>query len=310
MSTTRIQPPGVAAPARPADPAPRNRRRVRPARIGLHAFLVVTAVVWLIPLLWAVYTSLRSYSDTAAHGYLSLAHGLGLDNYQQAWTQSGMIKYFINSTLVTVPAVLLTLLFASAVAFYVSRFNFRFNVVLLMVFTGANLLPAQVIITPLYHLYLLLPLPDVMSDSDLMYNSYWGLIAIHVAYQTGFCTFVLSNYMRTIPHELTEAALVDGAPVWRQFWQIILPLCRPAFAALATLESIWIYNDFFWAIVLISTGDKRPITSAMANLRGAFFTNPNLIAAGALMTAIPTLVIYFVLQRQFVSGLTLGTNKG
>jgi multiple sugar transport system permease protein len=288
----------------------RRTRRVRPARFALHAFLVVTAVAWLIPLLWAVYTSLRSYADTSQHGYLSLAHGLGLDNYEQAWTESGMVKFFLNSTLVTVPAVLLTLLFASAVAFFVSRFNFRFNVALLMLFTGANLLPAQVIITPLYHLYLLLPLPDAMSDSDLLYNSYWGLIAIHVAYQTGFCTFVLSNYMRTIPHELTEAALVDGAPVWRQFWQIILPLCRPAFAALATLESIWIYNDFFWAIVLISTGDKRPITSAMANLQGAFFTNPNLIAAGALMTAIPTLLVYFLLQRQFISGLTLGANKG
>ena len=169
---------------------------------------------------------------------------------------------------------------------------------------------SDLIITPLYHLYLLLPLPYQMSDSELMYNSYWGLIAIHVAYQTGFCTFVLSNYMRTIPQEITEAALVDGAPVWRQFWQIILPLCRPAFAALATLESIWIYNDFFWAIVLISTGDKRPVTSAIANLSGTFFSNQNLIAAGALMTAIPTLVVYFALQRQFISGLTLGANKG
>ena len=288
----------------------KKARKIRPGRVVLHVFLGLTALIWLIPLLWAVYTSLRSYSDTSAHGYLSIAHSLGLDNYKQAWTQSGMWQYFLNSMLVTVPAVLLTLLFASAVAFFVSRFNFRFNAVLLILFTAANLLPAQVIITPLYHLYLLLPLPYQMSDSELMYNSYWGLIAIHVAYQTGFCTFVLSNYMRTIPHEITEAALVDGAPVWRQFWQIILPLCRPAFAALATLESIWIYNDFFWAIVLISTGSKRPITSAIANLSGTFFSNQNLIAAGALMTAIPTLIIYFALQRQFISGLTLGANKG
>ena len=89
-----------------------------------------------------------------------------------------------------------------------------------------------------------------------------------------------------------------------------LPLCRPAFAALATLESIWIYNDFFWPLALIESGDKRPITSALANLQGAYFTNSNLIAAGALMTAIPTLLVYFALQRQFISGLTIGSGKG
>lgn len=287
-----------------------RRKRVRPARVVLHVFLMVTALVWLIPLLWAVYTSLRPYSDTAAHGYLSIAHSLTFENFTNAWTQSDLPIYFWNSVLITVPAVLLTLIFSSFVAFFVARFDFRLNLALLMIFTAGNLLPPQVIITPLYRLYLLIPLPGVMSDSDLMYNSYWGVIAIHVAFQTGFCTFVFSNYMRTIPKEISEAALVDGASVWRQFWQIILPLCRPAFAALATLESIWIYNDFFWALVLFETGAKRPITSALANLQGQFFTNQNLIAAGALITAVPTLIVYLLLQRQFISGLTLGANKG
>jgi multiple sugar transport system permease protein len=287
-----------------------RKRRVRPARVVLHVFLVVTAIVWLIPLLWAVYTSLRSYSDTSAHGYLSLAHGLTFSNYATAWSQSDLPTYFLNSILITVPAVLLTLVFSSFVAFFVSRFDFRVNLSLLMLFTAGNLLPPQVIITPLYRLYLLIPLPEAMSDSELLYNSYWGVIAIHVAFQIGFCTFVFSNYMRTIPKEIGEAALVDGASVWRQFWQIILPLCRPAFAALATLESIWIYNDFFWALVLFETGSKRPITSALANLQGQFFTNQNLIAAGALITAVPTLLLYLLLQRQFISGLTLGANKG
>lgn len=284
--------------------------RLRPARVVLHVFLAVTALVWLVPLLWAVYTSLRSYADTSAHGYLSLAHGLTFANFATAWSQSGLPLYFWNSILITVPAVLLTLIFSSFVAFYVARFDFRLSLGLLMLFTAGNLLPPQVIITPLYRIYLLIPLPGWMSQSDLLYNSYWGLIAIHVAFQTGFCTFVFSNYMRTIPREIGEAALVDGASVWRQFWQIILPLCRPAFAALATLESIWIYNDFFWAIVLLETGSKRPITSALANLQGEFFTNQNLIAAGALITAVPTLLVYLLLQRQFVSGLTLGANKG
>ncbi|WP_405983393.1 carbohydrate ABC transporter permease [Streptomyces sp. NBC_00872] len=280
------------------------------SQTGRHLLLGGIALLWLVPLLWAVYTSLRPYEDTSRNGYLSWPSSLSLENFSDAWNQSGMPHFFWNSVLITIPAVLGTLLFSAAVAFFVTRFDFRWNIVLLMLFTAGNLLPAQVLITPLYRLYLLIPLPWWMSDSLLLYNSVWGIIAIHIAYQCGFCTFVLSNYMRTIPKEITEAALVDGAPVWRQFFQIVLPLCRPAFAALATLEAIWIYNDFFWSLALIETGDKRPITSALANLQGQYFTNPNLIAAGALMTAIPTLLVYFALQRQFISGLTIGSGKG
>jgi multiple sugar transport system permease protein len=301
------------APPRPAvvpRPAPVIKKRVKPARLLLHVFLALTAVVWLLPLLWAVYTSLRPYEETASRGFLTLPEKITGENYATAWAQAQFPHFFWNSLLITVPAVLLTLLFAAGIAFFVTRFSFRFNLALLMLFTAGNLLPPQAIITPLYQLYLKIPLPGWMSDSGVLYNSAWGVIAIHVAYQCGFCTFVLSNYMRTIPGEITEAAMVDGAPVWRQFFQIILPLCRPAFAALATLESIWIYNDFFWALVLFQSGDKRPITSAIANLSGEYFTNPNLIAAGSLLTAIPTLLVYFLLQKQFVSGLTLGSSKG
>ncbi|MFE9994985.1 carbohydrate ABC transporter permease [Streptomyces avermitilis] len=307
--TTTVPRPASRLRTRREPQQPKTSSRPR-RQTGRHLMLGGIALLWLVPLLWAMYTSLRPYSDTAKHGYLSWPHSLGFDNFTDAWDQSGMPHFFWNSVLITVPSVLFTLLFSSAVAFFVSRFDFRWNIVLLMLFTAGNLLPAQVLVTPLYRLYLLVPLPQWISDSLLLYNSAWGIIAIHIAYQSGFCTFVLSNYMKTIPKEISEAALVDGAPVWRQFFQIILPLCRPAFAALATLESIWIYNDFFWPLALIETGDKRPVTSALANLQGAYFTNPNLIAAGALMTAIPTLLVYFALQRQFISGLTIGSGKG
>jgi multiple sugar transport system permease protein len=302
----------VVARPRAAEPAvaARRRRPIRPARVVLNVFLVVTALAWLIPLLWAVYTSLRPYADTAARGYVSLPGELNFDNFVNAWNQAELPRYYLNTIIVVVPAVILTLAFASFVAFAVSRFDVKINLALLMVFTAGNLLPPQVIITPLYRMYLKIPLPYWMNDLGTLYDSYWGIIAIHVAFQLGFCIFVLSNYMKTIPNELTEAALVDGASVWRQFWRIILPLCRPALAALATLEFTWIYNDFFWALVLMRTGEKRPIVSALSNLKGVFFTDNNLIAAGALLAALPTLIIYFVLQRQFVRGLTLGATKG
>jgi multiple sugar transport system permease protein len=171
-------------------------------------------------------------------------------------------------------------------------------------------LPAQVIITPLYRMYLLLPLPAPLSTNGVWYDQYFGIMMIHIAFQLGFCTFVLSNYFRQLPKELTEAAVMDGASVWRTYRSILLPLARPALAALATLEFTWIYNDFFWGILLLRTGDKFPITSALNNLSGQFFTNYNLLAAGALLAALPTLIVYFALQKQFVAGLTLGSTKG
>lgn len=292
-----------------ADALAKQRTPVRPARILLHVFLVVTSLAWLAPLLWAIFAALRPYAETSNKGYVSWPDKLNFDNFKNAFEQSDMLHYFGNTLIIAVPAVLITLLLSSMVAFYVSRFDFRLNIFLLLVFTAGNLLPQQVIITPLYRMYLLIDLPGVTASGKL-YDSALGLVLIHVAFQSGFCAFVLSNYMRMLPHELTEAALVDGASVWRMYWQIVLPLCKPAMAALATLLSIWIYNDFFWAIVLISTGENMPITSALNNLSGQYFTDPNLVAAGALLTAIPTLIVYFVLQRQFVSGLTLGANKG
>jgi multiple sugar transport system permease protein len=289
---------------------PRARRPVRWGRIGLHGFLIATSAVWLFPLLWAIYTSFRPYADTAQRGYVSLPGVLNLDNYIRAWEGSDLPKFFLNTIIVVVPGVLITLLLASMIAFAVSHFNWRFNLAMLMLFTAGNLLPPQVIITPLFRLYLALPLPTWLNDNGLVYDSYVGIIAIHVAFQLGFCTFVLSNYMKTLPRELVEAALVDGASLLRTFWQVIMPLCRPPLAALATLEFTWMYNDFFWALLLMFTGDKRPITSALNNLQGEFFVDNNLIAAGSILVALPTLVVYFALQRHFIRGLTLGSTKG
>ena len=155
-----------------------------------------------------------------------------------------------------------------------------------------------------------IPLPHAGVTPGTLLNSYWALILVNTAFQTGFCTFVLSNYMKTLPKELYESAQVDGASVLRQFFQLTLPLCRPPLAALATLQVTWVYNEFFWATVLISSGDKYPITSSLNNLRGEFFTDNNLVAAGSVIIALPPMIIFFLLQKHFVSGLTLGATKG
>lgn len=301
---------GAAAPATgPAGGPAARARRVTGRRLLLHAFLACVAVAWLFPVAWAVLNSFRDYGYTSHHGYVSFG-GWTARNYVNAWQQGDFAKHFLNSVYITVPAVVITLFLSSCVAFVLARFSFRFNLALLGLFTAANLLPQQSLLIPLFRMFRALPLPTWMSDSGLMLDSFWALILVNTAFQTGFCTFVLSNYMKTLPKELYEAAMVDGASIWRQFWQLTLPLCRPPLAALATLEVTWIYNEFFWATVLVQSGDKFPITSSLNNLRGQFFTDLNLVSAGAVLIAIPTLVIFFLLQRHFVAGLTLGANKG
>jgi multiple sugar transport system permease protein len=287
--------------------APRRHRRA--SRIGLHALLIVLSILWLTPILWTLYTSLRTVGDTEVNGYFSLPTALTLENFVTAWNQGNMAQSFLNTAIITIPAVPLTLLISAMLGFVFSRFSFRANLLLLMMFTAGNLLPPQVIIVPLYRMFLFLPLPPPLGVNGHWFDTYFGVILINIVFQTGFCTFVLSNYMKTISKELTEAALVDGASVLRTFWSVILPLTRPALAALAVLEFTWIYNDFFWALMLMN-GAKRPITSALNNLSGSFFTDYNLIAAAAFIVAVPTVVMYILLSKQFVRGLTLGSTKG
>ncbi|WP_377644924.1 carbohydrate ABC transporter permease [Oryzobacter terrae] len=282
-----------------------NRRRGTVATVVMF----VLALAWLFPLLWSAYNSFRDYSFTQTNGYLSFG-GWTLDNYKEAWSRGNFGLHFKNSLIITVPAVALTLFLSSLVGFVLSRFSYRFNLTLLGIFLAANLLPPQALLIPVFRMFKEVPLPAVMSESGTMLDSYWSLILVNTAFQMGFCTFVLSNYMKTLPYEIYESAELDGASVWRQYWQLTMPLVRPALAALATLQVTWIYNEFFWATVLLSRGEKYPVTSALNNLRGQFFADTNLVAAGSIIVALPVLIVFFVLQKQFVSGLTLGSTKG
>ena len=213
--------------------------------------------------------------------------------------------------IITMPAIVLILLFSSSVAFVVSRFSFWFNVPLLIFFMAANLLPQQVIITPLYQLYLRIAAARTgSSDSGLMYDSYFGLIAINVAFQIGFCTFVLSNYMKTIPRSLSEAARVDGAGV-------AAAVLRDHPAALQAgarrARDARVHLDL----------QRLPLGGRADELRrqaadhlvahqpaGHVLHGHNLISAASVLVALPTIVVFLALQRHFISGLTLGANKG
>ena len=287
-----------------------RRRPITVGRLLLYAFIAVTALIWLVPLVGAVYASLRPYAETVRAGFFSWPETFTLDNYRNAWAQGDIARKYWNTAVILAPALIFTLWFSSMVAFVASRYSWRFNIFMLSLFTAGNLLPQQIIIQPLFQMYNRVELPGWLSNSGKLNGSALGIILIHIAFQSGFCTFVLSNYMKLLPKSLNEAARMDGAGVWRQYWEIIMPLTLPAIAALATLEFTWIYNDFFWAVVLEQQGADRPITSSLANLGGEFFADNNLIAAASMYVALPTLIVYFALQRYFIAGLTLGAEKG
>lgn len=289
---------------------PRRRARITPGRVVLYAFITLTALLWLVPIAGTIFASLRPFAETIRDGFFSWPHSLTLDNYRNAWEQGDILRKYWNTVVILVPALIFTLFFSSMVAFVCSRYSWRFNILMLSIFTAGNLLPQQIIIQPLFQFYNRVELPEWLSNSGRLNGSALGIILIHIAFQSGFCTFVLSNYMKLLPKSLNDAARIDGAGVWKQYWQIIMPLTLPAIAALATLEFTWIYNDFFWAVVLEQQGADRPITSSLANLGGEFVRDDNLIAAASMFVALPTLIVYFALQRYFIAGLTIGAEKG
>jgi multiple sugar transport system permease protein len=289
------------------------KKRSPVPRFLLHLFLIIMSVAWMVPLVGALISSFRDYaSDTVQNGVFSKPKHLGLQNYREAWRVGQIFRHFLNTAYILIPALFFILLFASLVGFACTQFDRKFNVFFLVLFTAGNLMPQQVIFQPIFQIFKRIPWPDFLSDTNTgnLLGTKLSVIIIHVAFQTGFCTFVLSNFMKTLPKELIEAALVDGASVNTQFFRIILPLCRPALAALGTLEFTWLYNDFFWGSVMLQQGIEKPVTSSIAQLSGEHGADYGLIAGASVMIAIPTIIVYALLQKHFIGGLTLGANKG
>ena len=195
--------PGKNPLAKSAAPGPKK------VSSGLHLFLIVVSVLWFFPIAYALINSFRTYEYTAKNGYFSWG-GFTADNYVNAWQQADFGKHFVNTIWITVPAVILTLFLSCCIAFVVARFSFKFNLALLGLFTAANLLPPQSLLIPVYNMFNSIQVPAWVSDSGTLLNSYYGLIAVNVAFQTGFCAFVLSNYMKTIPRSSTSRRSSTG----------------------------------------------------------------------------------------------------
>jgi len=265
----------------------------------LFAVVLIAALLWMMPFFIAILTSFRTNDDILSRGLLALPTSINLNSFSDAWTRGDLSKFLPNSFIVTLPALGITLFLSSLSAYALARFDFRGRRFLLGVFVGGMMLPFQILLLPVFRL----------SEFLGIYDSYWGLIGIHAAFQLGFCTFVLRNYMVTIPDSLSEAAKIDGAGEWRIYWGIIMPLVIPALAAIATLEFTWIFNDYIWALILVRSSDKMPVTAGLAILQGQYIQDWTVIISGALMATVPTVAVFIFLQKYFIQGLTLGSNK-
>jgi multiple sugar transport system permease protein len=261
--------------------------------------LVLLTLVWLTPFFAALITAVRDNDDLIMNGFISLPKQIHLDNFKVAWERGGLSKYLPNSFIITLPSLVGTLFLSSLSAYALARFRFRGNRLLLFLYIGGTMLPFQVLLLPVFRL----------TDALGLYDTHLGIILFHTAFQLGFCTFLLRNYMRTVPGEILEAARIDGCGEFRIWWQIMLPLTVPALAALATLEFTWIFNDYLWAIVLLRSNDLKPVTAGLATLQGQYVMDWTVIISGALLAAIPTVLVFIFLQRYFIGGLTLGATK-
>ncbi|MFE6025337.1 carbohydrate ABC transporter permease [Streptomyces niveus] len=278
-------------------PGPAARRRL--ATAGFHLGAGTLSVLWLLPIALVLVTSVRTFDDIAANGLGGLPHSFTLDGFRQAWVDGGQQRALINSMLVTVPTVLITLTLASMAAFALSRYELPLRRTLLLLMLGGNLLPPQILLIPVSRI----------SESLGLYDTLYALIGVQIGFGVGFYVFVLYGFMRSLPVEIQQAAVIDGASPWQIYSRIVLPLTKPALAALSALSFTWIFNDLLWAITVLRTDSQMPITASLIGLQGQYVSMWNVIAAGSVIAAAPTVLVFLRFQRHFVAGLNLGAVK-
>lgn len=273
--------------------------RRRRHTIAFHVVMVPVTIVWVIPLVFVVLTAVRSFDDIAVNGLGVWPSSFTFASFQTAWFEGSLSGSLLNSIIITVSTVVTVLFLSSLAAFALSRYRIPFARGILLTMLAGNLLPPQI---------LLIPVSRICEGLGI-YDSLFAVIAVQVGFGMGFFTFVLYGFMRSLPNEIFEAARIDGASNLRTYGSIVVPLSRPSLAALAALESTWVFNDLLWALTVLRTDTKFPITAALLNLQGGYTTSWNVVAAGALIAALPTTIVFFAFQRQFVSGLLVGISK-
>lgn len=270
-------------------------------RYAYTIILPIALIVWLLPLIGVAITSIRPSGDLAAGNYFGLpSRFAGIENYTAVFRDSPIGWYILNSFKVTIPTVIGAVGLACLSGFALAVYKFRANLVVFFMFVAGNFIPFQI---------LMVPVRDMTLKAGL-YDSISGLVLFHIAFQTGFCTLFMRNFIKSLPFALIESARVEGVSEWRIFRYIVLPLMRPAIAALSVLVFTFIWNDYFWATVLVQGQHAMPVTAGLYSLNGQWIAAWHLVSAGSIVAAMPPVLMFFLMQKHFIAGLTLGATKG
>ncbi len=277
---------------------PARGRPFRPSRALLYVALLILAAFYLMPVFAIAVASLKSFAEASRSTLWELPKMATLDAYARALTQ--LAPNFLNSVLLAVPATLLSAMLGSMNGYVLAKWKFRGANLLFTLLLFGMFIPYQSVLIPLVKFLELINL----------YGGIPGLVLAHVVYGIPICTLIFRNYYAGVPTELVEAGRIDGASVLGVYRYILFPISVPGFVVVMIWQFTSIWNEFLFAVVLIADVTQRPVTVALQNLAGSFLVDYPLQMAGALLAALPTLLVYILLGRYFLRGLLAGSLKG
>ena len=243
---------------------------------------------------------------TPLEPWFSVSLPISLDGFSTVIFAGEFWRSMLYSFIVVIPAVAISVGVATLAGYILAKHKFRGRLLIFTLFVAGNFVPFQVLTIPVLRL-----MQDISVAGSSPYGTPLALILFHAAFQTGFCVFFMRNFIAALPTELIEAARMEGANEFQIYFRVVVPLIRPALAALGLLIFTFVWNDFYWSLVLNTASANKLAPAMLTNLAiGQWRTSWNVMAAGSIIVALPPLLFFFFLQRQFVAGLTLGANKG
>lgn len=276
-----------------------SRRRRILSYVVRYTLLIVSAVLLAYPFLYMVSTSFKPRSLVLGDPLQLIPEDPTLDNYIQVLATENFGRYFLNSALVAVASTFLIVLLSSMMAYAFTRLQFPGRRILFALIVVGLTIPTMMLIIPQFLL---------ARDLGLL-NSLPGLVPFYVGTALGFNTFLLSGFFQAIPKELDEAMLIDGAGAWRRYWNLALPLSKPALGTCVIFAFLGTWDEFAWALTVLNDVDQRTLPIAIALFQGQHSTSWGLVFAASLLAIIPVLLVYIVFQRFFVAGLASGAIK-
>lgn len=277
-------------------------KKVRGFTILTHILAWAVSLIWIIPLLGVVMASVRPYGEVINGWWNFEVFNPTLNDFFRAWNFPGipLSRALVNSLIVTIPSTFLPIFVAALGAYSFARFRFPTRDLLFLVVVLLQTIPQQMVIVPIYNIMIRIGLWD----------NFLGLILVHSAFALPWQIFFLRNFFSTLPVEVEEAARIDGASYFKIFYKIVLPLTLPALASLTALQFVWVWNDFFFAAVLISSSGKKLAPQVIPVIKGRVFIDWPLVCASSIVVMIIPIIIYFALQRYYVRGIVAGAVKG